>query len=128
MRVCSDGVHERRRVRRAVLHCEHWCRLRIAVDRCLRFSQMKMIKLVTGVTPTCWRPPYGDVDVSVVYPASVLDTELTCCSDAGPHSCYRQRFGLADDHMEVRLERLARRNEQHHHRRRRCRLPTVHQQ
>ncbi|KAN0137536.1 glycoside hydrolase/deacetylase [Lactarius tabidus] len=23
---------------------------------------MKMIKLVTGVTPTCWRPPYGDVD------------------------------------------------------------------
>jgi peptidoglycan/xylan/chitin deacetylase (PgdA/CDA1 family) len=24
-----------------------------------------MIKLVTGVTPTCWRPPYGDVDVSV---------------------------------------------------------------
>ena len=25
---------------------------------------MKAIKLVTGVTPTCWRPPYGDVDVS----------------------------------------------------------------
>jgi peptidoglycan/xylan/chitin deacetylase (PgdA/CDA1 family) len=23
---------------------------------------MKAIKLVTGVTPTCWRPPYGDVD------------------------------------------------------------------
>ncbi|TFK38540.1 carbohydrate esterase family 4 protein [Crucibulum laeve] len=21
-----------------------------------------MVKLVTGVTPTCWRPPYGDVD------------------------------------------------------------------
>ncbi|KAH9024069.1 putative chitin deacetylase [Lactarius pseudohatsudake] len=23
---------------------------------------MKAIKLVTGVTPTCWRPPFGDVD------------------------------------------------------------------
>ncbi|KIK60426.1 carbohydrate esterase family 4 protein [Collybiopsis luxurians FD-317 M1] len=23
---------------------------------------MQMIKLVVGVTPTCWRPPYGDVD------------------------------------------------------------------
>ncbi|KAI9433221.1 carbohydrate esterase family 4 protein [Lactarius indigo] len=23
---------------------------------------MKAIKLVTGFTPTCWRPPYGDVD------------------------------------------------------------------
>ena len=28
--------------------------------------QIKAIKLVTGVTPTCWRPPYGDVDVSCV--------------------------------------------------------------
>ncbi|KAJ3780295.1 putative chitin deacetylase [Lentinula aff. detonsa] len=24
--------------------------------------QMKAIKLVLGVTPTCWRPPFGDVD------------------------------------------------------------------
>ncbi|KAF8151588.1 hypothetical protein B0H34DRAFT_664787, partial [Crassisporium funariophilum] len=23
---------------------------------------MEAVKLVTGVTPTCWRPPYGDVD------------------------------------------------------------------
>jgi peptidoglycan/xylan/chitin deacetylase (PgdA/CDA1 family) len=23
---------------------------------------MNAIKLVVGVTPTCWRPPYGDVD------------------------------------------------------------------
>lgn len=23
---------------------------------------VQVIKLVTGVTPTCWRPPYGDVD------------------------------------------------------------------
>jgi peptidoglycan/xylan/chitin deacetylase (PgdA/CDA1 family) len=23
---------------------------------------MKAIKLVVGATPTCWRPPYGDVD------------------------------------------------------------------
>jgi peptidoglycan/xylan/chitin deacetylase (PgdA/CDA1 family) len=26
------------------------------------YYTIKMIKLVTGVTPTCWRPPYGDVD------------------------------------------------------------------
>ncbi|KAJ4473737.1 carbohydrate esterase family 4 protein [Lentinula aciculospora] len=25
-------------------------------------EDMQMIKLVVGVTPTCWRPPYGDVD------------------------------------------------------------------
>ncbi|KAJ3860904.1 carbohydrate esterase family 4 protein [Lentinula novae-zelandiae] len=25
-------------------------------------EKMQMIKLVVGVTPTCWRPPYGDVD------------------------------------------------------------------
>jgi len=23
---------------------------------------MKAIKLAIGITPTCWRPPYGDVD------------------------------------------------------------------
>lgn len=26
------------------------------------YYSIKAIKLVTGVTPTCWRPPYGDVD------------------------------------------------------------------
>jgi hypothetical protein len=26
------------------------------------YYTMEAIKLVTGVTPTCWRPPYGDVD------------------------------------------------------------------
>ncbi|KAI9459532.1 carbohydrate esterase family 4 protein [Boletus coccyginus] len=26
------------------------------------YYTMEMIKLVIGVTPTCWRPPYGDVD------------------------------------------------------------------
>ncbi|KAI9433220.1 carbohydrate esterase family 4 protein [Lactarius indigo] len=26
---------------------------------------IKAIKLVTGVTPTCWRPPYGDVDGNI---------------------------------------------------------------
>ncbi|TFY66422.1 hypothetical protein EVG20_g4673 [Dentipellis fragilis] len=26
---------------------------------------MKAIKLVTGVTPTCWRPPFGDVDTII---------------------------------------------------------------
>ncbi|KAI9459537.1 carbohydrate esterase family 4 protein [Boletus coccyginus] len=28
----------------------------------LYYGKMQMIKLVVGVTPTCWRPPYGDVD------------------------------------------------------------------
>ncbi|KAF5346815.1 hypothetical protein D9757_013492 [Collybiopsis confluens] len=28
----------------------------------LFFAAMQMIKLAVGVTPTCWRPPYGDVD------------------------------------------------------------------
>lgn len=26
------------------------------------YYTMESIKLVTGVTPTCWRPPYGDID------------------------------------------------------------------
>ncbi|KAK9721649.1 hypothetical protein K7432_003242 [Basidiobolus ranarum] len=26
------------------------------------YYTMKVIKMVLGVTPTCWRPPYGDVD------------------------------------------------------------------
>ncbi|KAF7965215.1 hypothetical protein HWV62_45063 [Athelia sp. TMB] len=26
------------------------------------YYTMQMIKLATGVTPTCWRPPYGDID------------------------------------------------------------------
>ncbi|KAI6030089.1 hypothetical protein EDC04DRAFT_2898620 [Pisolithus marmoratus] len=30
--------------------------------RSLTQFQMALIKLVIGVTPTCWRPPYGDVD------------------------------------------------------------------
>src|ERR1700677_676727 len=29
------------------------------------FFQIQAITLVIGVTPQCWRPPYGDVDVSV---------------------------------------------------------------
>ncbi|KAI6144177.1 carbohydrate esterase family 4 protein [Pisolithus tinctorius] len=28
----------------------------------LSISRMQIIKLVVGVTPTCWRPPFGDVD------------------------------------------------------------------
>lgn len=41
---------------------------------------MKAIKLVTGVTPTCWRPPYGDVDVSV----------LISNANSGRHVCREQ--------------------------------------
>ena len=33
---------------------------------------MKAIKLATGVTPTCWRPPYGDVDDRIRYIANAL--------------------------------------------------------
>ncbi|KAI0268546.1 hypothetical protein BGY98DRAFT_1109211 [Russula aff. rugulosa BPL654] len=33
---------------------------------------IKAIKLVTGVTPTCWRPPYGDVDDRIRYIANQL--------------------------------------------------------
>jgi len=33
---------------------------------------MRAIKLVTGVTPTCWRPPYGDVDDRIRYIANAL--------------------------------------------------------
>ena len=25
-------------------------------------NQMQMIKLAEGVTPTCFKPPYGDID------------------------------------------------------------------
>jgi peptidoglycan/xylan/chitin deacetylase (PgdA/CDA1 family) len=33
---------------------------------------VKAIKLVTGVTPTCWRPPYGDVDDRIRYIANAM--------------------------------------------------------
>ncbi|KAH9981806.1 chitin deacetylase [Russula compacta] len=33
---------------------------------------MQAIKLATGVTPTCWRPPYGDVDDRIRYIANSL--------------------------------------------------------
>lgn len=33
---------------------------------------MQVIKLATGVTPTCWRPPYGDVDDRIRYIANAL--------------------------------------------------------
>ncbi|KAJ7479745.1 carbohydrate esterase family 4 protein [Mycena latifolia] len=36
---------------------------------------MQAIKLVTGVTPTCWRPPYGDVDDRIRYIAAQLGLE-----------------------------------------------------
>jgi peptidoglycan/xylan/chitin deacetylase (PgdA/CDA1 family) len=28
---------------------------------------MQAIKAVVGVTPTCWRPPYGDIDVRFMF-------------------------------------------------------------
>ena len=45
-------------------------------------SQLKAIKLVTGVTPTCWRPPYGDVDVSVfIFPMLPRDRHVLRVQD-----------------------------------------------
>ncbi|KAI9459535.1 carbohydrate esterase family 4 protein [Boletus coccyginus] len=38
----------------------------------LYYSKMQMIKLVLGVTPTCWRPPYGDVNDRVRSIAQLL--------------------------------------------------------
>ncbi|KAJ7734491.1 carbohydrate esterase family 4 protein [Mycena maculata] len=39
------------------------------------YYTMQAIKLVTGVTPTCWRPPFGDVDNRIRYIASQLGLE-----------------------------------------------------
>ncbi|KZP15538.1 carbohydrate esterase family 4 protein [Athelia psychrophila] len=36
------------------------------------YYTMQMIKLATGVTPTCWRPPYGDIDDRVRSIANAL--------------------------------------------------------
>ncbi|KAJ7510932.1 carbohydrate esterase family 4 protein [Mycena galericulata] len=36
---------------------------------------MQAIKLVTGVTPTCWRPPFGDVDDRIRFIATQLGLE-----------------------------------------------------
>ncbi|KAA1473345.1 glycoside hydrolase/deacetylase [Dentipellis sp. KUC8613] len=36
---------------------------------------MKAIKLVTGVTPTCWRPPFGDVDDRIRAIANALNLQ-----------------------------------------------------
>nr|GAT51258.1 carbohydrate esterase family 4 protein [Mycena chlorophos] len=37
------------------------------------YYTLQAIKLVTGVTPTCWRPPYGDVDDRIRYIAKQLN-------------------------------------------------------
>ncbi|KAK7039626.1 hypothetical protein R3P38DRAFT_2900824, partial [Favolaschia claudopus] len=39
------------------------------------YYTMQAIKLVTGVTPTCWRPPLGDVDDRIRYIAAQLGLE-----------------------------------------------------
>ncbi|KAJ6602833.1 carbohydrate esterase family 4 protein [Mycena vulgaris] len=39
------------------------------------YYTMEAIKLVTGFTPTCWRPPFGDVDDRIRYIASQLGLE-----------------------------------------------------
>ncbi|KAJ7142949.1 hypothetical protein C8R44DRAFT_603060 [Mycena epipterygia] len=36
---------------------------------------MQIIRLATGVTPTCWRPPFGDVDDRIRYIATQLGLE-----------------------------------------------------
>ena len=59
---------------------------------------MKAIKLVTGVTPTCWRPPYGDVDVRATFPRifEYRDIYLIFSVVIGPHSIYCKCAGPAD--------------------------------
>ncbi|KAJ7244331.1 carbohydrate esterase family 4 protein [Mycena rebaudengoi] len=39
------------------------------------YYTMQAIKLVTGFTPTCWRPPFGDVDDRIRYIAAQLGLE-----------------------------------------------------
>lgn len=48
-------------------------------------SQAQAIKVITGVTPTCWRPPYGDIDVSMVFPTcpDIRHTKLFICDRTG---------------------------------------------
>ena len=60
---------------------------------------MQAINLVTGVTPTCWRPPYGDVDVcpSFCYVYSDTDLRLTL----GPCSLYCTCTELDNYRLEV---------------------------
>jgi hypothetical protein len=64
---------------------------------------MQAIKLVTGVTPTCWRPPYGDVDVRFLIPRLPLencDTDIFFLG-VGPHSSDCPCAWSADNHMGV---------------------------
>jgi hypothetical protein len=43
---------------------------------------MQAIKLVAGVAPTCWRPAYGDVDVSVsILPMPTQDRHILRVQD-----------------------------------------------
>lgn len=61
------------------------------------YYSKKAIKELTGVTPRCWRPPYGDVDNRVRYIAEKLDLATivyvvpaplkACClrADRKPH-------------------------------------------
>jgi len=37
------------------------------------YYTMQVIQLATGVTPTCWRPPYGDIDDRIRYIANALN-------------------------------------------------------
>lgn len=69
---------------------------------------MQAIKAVTGVTPTCWRPPFGDVDVRPVLFIVSYDTFESADSldvyFVGPYPLYRKRAWSPDYYLEVRLE------------------------
>ncbi|KAJ7461932.1 carbohydrate esterase family 4 protein [Mycena latifolia] len=45
------------------------------------YYTIKAIKLVTGFTPTCWRPPHGDVDDRIRYIAVQLGLETIMWGD-----------------------------------------------
>ncbi|KAI0264057.1 hypothetical protein BGY98DRAFT_940073, partial [Russula aff. rugulosa BPL654] len=64
---------------------------------------IKALRLVTVVTPTCSRPPYGDVDVHPAFPQlfEYSDINLTFSVVIGPHTLYCKLTGPADYRLEV---------------------------
>jgi len=67
-----DRCPERVSIRRIVVHCEAIPHRPSIHHGLIYFKQMKIIKQVIGVTPTCFRPPYGDIDDRVRAVAKAL--------------------------------------------------------
>ncbi|KAJ3521817.1 hypothetical protein NMY22_g12152 [Coprinellus aureogranulatus] len=54
-----DRPRKQRSIRGTLLHCK---RFLFHFSISYSWVQMQAIRLVANVTPTCWRPPFGDVD------------------------------------------------------------------